>query len=475
MLSHKQIAEIIFTIEKEFEVNTLKYEGVILWPLIRNQITYNLLNPSVAEKRNTVGAGSQISSSENKYFLNHVLRQFFIFKSCIARLGLLRLRSNSLFFTKGNEGGQSNEISSLYAEAISSLYSSKSSLLGVSWTSKWLVRYLRARKKAHRIFFSRVKIEGIGKFEKYIAGKKDILFNYSELSIQVEEIFLSAKSLEDLFKYLNTPMVFYTVFFDTKSYSLSLACANLTTKSIEVQHGQQGRYSSLNHGFTRLPYNGYKLLPKIFWLWGRVSYRRKKEFHSHLYHKLLIGGHPLLQKFVLERDHSNKVFSKRRKIVIYAAQRVAEPFPQHFLDAINELSNSHVFWIRLHPNMLNQKHEILKKLARYGNVEIEMPTREDLYDLIIKADCVITLWSSVVYEALALGRPGLVLSKNGYELMEDSFLSNSLKYCPDKNSLIKELKKLPDRVCNDFILTDFTQINNHLALIFNEHRKNHST
>ena len=48
--------------------------------------------------------------------------------------------------------------------------------------------------------------------------------------------------------------------------ALSWACYDLKIPSVDIQHGQQGKYHGMYHYWTKIPKFGYHIMPSFFGL-----------------------------------------------------------------------------------------------------------------------------------------------------------------------------------------------------------------
>ena len=461
MYSHKEITEIILKIEAEFEVNSIKFQGVLIWPLIRNHIASKLLQGS-----GNVDLSPLPPLNKTKRCVLSVF--FFLYRIRAYRhfCKLKRFRGAAIYISRDDEHkrdfyGSRNYLAEGWLSLNEKVIDSKILRLSDPYIESLFAEY----KKFYPALRGYVNIENLDSFFTYLDSVKKIPFDARSLYRELGNIFALSLLFRDLFKYMRTPAVFYSVFFHTNSYAAALATMPLKTISVEVQHGQQGKYSPLNTNFSSIPNEGYHLLPKVFWTWGEVSYERKKEFNASQYHKVIIGGHPRLSTF-LKLEKVEAKWKNEKRTVMLALQDVPEPIPPFFIKTLSELTETHEFWIRLHPNMLNKLEDFEEKFKSYPNVKVKWPSTEDLYLLLLKSNFVLTLWSTVVYEGLALGCKGILLSTNGVELMEESVSKNEILYAGDSRRLCELLQKegRPERA--SFICSDLGLITNEIKKVY---------
>ena len=92
---------------------------------------------------------------------------------------------------------------------------------------------------------------------------------YRQDLISFSQWFTSAKKL--LLKHKNLKEIYLTCWYTTETMGICAAARQLGIKTIDIQHGKQGKYQAMYSGWTTIPESGYSLMPDKFWCWGKPS------------------------------------------------------------------------------------------------------------------------------------------------------------------------------------------------------------
>lgn len=465
---HAKMSEILLTVEKNFDVNRINYKGCHLWPMIRILMYFQMLNykdPVPVTNKSTTKAKRKL-----KNFLRRPFRLLTFFKDYVVYVFyqlvhvLTKKEEKTCIFITREEDRKS-----LFSEErLNPFYFSTQKLFPNTNIHEYCAEDLLAIK--HRLI-SPFRIRSITR--DALNQKKAISevcqytnslfpdFTFGAIAYVwfLFEILIYREIYRVMFKRNKVNTVFTTVYYSSSSMAAAWACNEMGIDVVEIQHGQQGKISPLNNDWTKLPKAGYLLMPKFFWVWGNLTLNRKRVFRNHEFHQIFVGGNPNLSI----STRSNVKSGTHKPIhVLFAMQPIQHPLPQFLLDLISELHESEVIWhIRLHPRMIDRLTEVEELFANSPNVEIRISTQTPLYLLLPQINKVLTLWSTVVYEACFFHIPACILSANGKNLMKDHIDSGLLHYAGNRESLrsfilSQSSKSFPD--LKDFIETDHAQI-----------------
>jgi hypothetical protein len=258
-----------------------------------------------------------------------------------------------------------------------------------------------------------------------ILEQRKIKLRFSEEGFKerLEEITSLASVFEKLFEKSKAKAVFFSVYFKKVNFAASLACRKLSIKCIEIQHGQQGKYNPQNNGFARIPPGGYELLPTHFWAWGEESVAYKNDLCEVSSHKAFAGGNPWLNAWLYTKqfsDNETEEATNSKPQILLALQPLPEPLPRFLLDVISSTKGKFSWRVRLHPHMIGRMQEIENILRHLdADIEIRLATQMPLYSLLKRSEFVITMWSTVAYEALYFGARPVIIHPNGQEIMRE--------------------------------------------------------
>lgn len=263
---------------------------------------------------------------------------------------------------------------------------------------------------------------------------KRLLWRYGE-SLKVFARWLKgARLFFDSRKNLNT--VYLTSWYFPDMMALVTAARERGIKTIELQHGKQGKFQAMYSGWS-IPEEGYLMMPDIFWSWGRPSAEHILATSSDRFvHRPIVGGFPWLDYY---RQHiSSKTVSdyeevgKRVLITIQSPQGDNnQPIPDFLLDFLRESPRDVSFIFRCHPND-QQGLEYCR--CRLSELPVELYKIDNgctnLYDSLMMATHHITAYSSCSYEADAFGVPTLLYGVDAKAIYKDEIENGIFSWTP---------------------------------------------
>jgi hypothetical protein len=268
---------------------------------------------------------------------------------------------------------------------------------------------------------------------------------------EADTILARKKLLRRVLKRVAPKAVFFTCYYQANSMAAILAARELGIRSVDVQHGQQGDYHGMYAGWNPPP-GGYELLPDLFWCWGAQSAERINRWSRSVCpaHKGIVGGNPWMSRQIHGQSTADEgsdlhtLLAPGQKHVLLALQPIQNPLPDMIVAAI-AASPPNVRWlVRLHPMMRGaREEEIRARLAETGhpNVELDLSSSLPLAVLLRRMDFVITLWSSVAYEALLFGAHPIIAHENGHKAFQ-SYIDNGLfSYANSPDDILRTLHR----------------------------------
>lgn len=490
-LSNKELTLILTKIEKEFPVNTLRYKDVNIWPFIRMILIHFFWSPNsleIEKEKKSENILERVKSIYSKW------KEYKYYKAKAIETGFFLKKSDFVFITQSEQRKESIENQKIhaFANSINDYLKKHGSYNILEYQHDYSnnqygeisdLNFLIVKSELDEkiaFFFSKTKqdITNYVSFVSYL-NNQGFDFHLAEefFTTRINSIFFLSKNLEKLFKRLKTQTVFFSVYFTKLNYAVSLACEKLGVKAIEIQHGQQGDYNPQNNGWANVPKNGYELLPSHYWMWGQESVKRKQDLCASEYHQAFVGGHPWLSAW-LQNKFGEKTIKKTEDniTVLLALQPIENPVPDFLLDAIKESGDNVIWLVRLHPLMKKRQNEIEKRLESVdkNNCEIEEATSLPLYQLLKQTDYLITLWSSVAYEALYFGTHSIIIHDNGREIMSNYINQKIFSYTTTSKGLLDIIsQKNEQQTRNDFsfIETNHKVIQNNLNKILYTKKK----
>lgn len=165
--------------------------------------------------------------------------------------------------------------------------------------------------------------------------------------------------------------------------------------------------------------------------------------------KMVCFGLPRTDEFVNKKSNKQKIYekygiNKKKKIILYAPTFRGEGYSEFNINLdynlINEhLKDTYVIIVKLHPNNYIKNNKI--------NNSIIISANDNILDLMIASDCLITDYSSVIFEYSLLKKPQFFYAYDleKYENKERGFYMDYKSFVPgpiiyDTNGLINEIE-----------------------------------
>jgi hypothetical protein len=223
-------------------------------------------------------------------------------------------------------------------------------------------------------------------------------------------------------------------YYSLEGMSFVWACKSLGIPTVDLQHGVQG---SLHPAYASWRVNGIRestlpLLPNCFWVWSHLEAGVISQWADHSGHRSFVGGNPWV---TLWKDCSHRIpsivsLSEKAKLLAGRANKkpivlVTLQFGFEYGEQLGPLkaliglgANDYVFWVRLHPLMMERREEIRHYLAEYP-VELDEVSDLPLPSLLPHCNIHVTHSSSAVIEAGDYGIHSLITSRFGVELFPE--------------------------------------------------------
>jgi hypothetical protein len=255
--------------------------------------------------------------------------------------------------------------------------------------------------------------------------------------------YTSAKKL--LKKHLNLEEIYIGCWYFPDMMGVCAAADELGIKTIDVQHGKQGKYQAMYSGWTKIPKNGYALMPDKFWCWGQPSCDHiLASSPKRCNHIPFIGGHPWIEYYITNITSQDYQLPKKKYRVLLTLQRnVTERIPNFVLEYLlsNKKYNAY-FIFRIHPND-KDGYEYCKQ--RLKGIHESLYTidhgEKNLYDIFKVITHHMTAYSSCSYEACVFGVPTLLYGFESKEIYADDIRKKVFKWIDsNKNDFINALE-----------------------------------
>ncbi|NQU05455.1 MAG: hypothetical protein HQ568_05120 [Calditrichaeota bacterium] len=207
------------------------------------------------------------------------------------------------------------------------------------------------------------------------------------------------------------------------SISALIAAAELGIITVDYQHGLQGDGHFAYDGWDHIPSDGFAAMPDYYWVWGDRDANALLRNNSGIRaDQVIIGGNPWLNMWRDEEQQSMQsqietvrvLTSKYSKVVLVTLQKVLG-WRETLESMIREAPADWLWLIRKHrlmPEIPTEMEESFH-VAGMRNVLVEKATSLALYALMQVCDWHLTWFSTCALEALAFGKPTMLLHTSG--------------------------------------------------------------
>ncbi len=483
-IKFKKALERIEQAEKTIDITKIYFEDISVWPLIRLHIFKSWIASGLQshpKSKNKIPAPS-LSLIKRLW-----LKVYERIKHLIARQTLIREGKNKIWFLPGVLSHGEDSLDGWYdkfADAYRLISNRKDifkltlhgnkGLEGCAFpTSHYSLRHLYYRAYC-RYLKNPFRLDDLD-------GAQEIrsLFDHKENEIEQAlgpELFQLLTFAED-FTYLlrkaKPKAIFVICYYSVTNMAIILAAKRLNIPVIDVQHGKQGKYNISYTHFTRMPNNGWNLLPDFFWCWGKqsvinISKHMPPERTTHFPHAI---GYMWLalwkfgQPINIPDEHTNflKEIKHASKRILVTLQPLSDPLHPTLIDAMKEAPTNWLWLIRMHPNMVVTRDEIANRLEQVAKDKFELTFSSNLslYPLLKASDHHVTAWSSVGYEATEFGIGTTIFDKTGLELYVEEIGSKQFSYADSGNSLLEIIEtsnKEELQISPPYIISDLEKL-----------------
>lgn len=430
----------IIEIELKQEVNSLYYNDVFLWPIIRSFITRSELKNTLATHKD-----------------NAFIRLWILIFDSLTLFNFYKLFKKNIFLLYGYDP------SGKYILDKKCIHKQASPIKDyVGKKDFYFLEFGLRNYKTPKIdgvvnisllfivfkilsfplfFFLKIfkKRQMKNEIDKFIV-KNNIS---QEVWNDINDFYQKKSFFNILIRLIKPKRIFLKSFNNTTAFSFIYIANKNNISTIDYQHGQQGDNSLYYSNWHRVPKAGYKMLPRYFWLWDSKS---EKKFNSWLpnqtYHKSKVVGN-LWFNFV----EGNKVLFppanlKKDNVINVLVCLQITYIPNLIKNAM--ISGNGIRWyFRLHPREIKNKSKLEKLLNNLGvdfNLfDVEVANTSLIESLLKSVDIVVTEWSTVAYEALLFQKKSIVIHENGLKAFSQLINENKIYYINEPEELLNEI------------------------------------
>lgn len=469
-MKRKELRAILNQIEEEFDVQSLRFQGMCIWPIIKTLVHDGSFPPVGIEKTKENSIARPSSPLQKMRTFIHLNLTPFRFRKYTKVKDNRTIPKGSVLFlgkTEDRRERYKDHFLDKFLEPLIPYFEKQSPtfLLEYSLRGKvapnpytpsrfiggWSPLFMSLYFIRHKLF-GKVKVEGWSSFKEY-AQKAQIPLKFDQLKFESRllQVFGLGKYLEGKLRKLEPRLVLFWGYYSRGGFATTIACRKLGLKCVEIQHGQQGSDHPLYTNWVNFPSKGYELLPDYFWMWSQANARRIESWTKGSSHKVIVGGSPWLNFYwnhrtEIEADSKEKpafnaLVKNYEKRVLIGAQ-LTEDLKKSFLVEFMQQNRPDILWlIRLHPRHLSQKEALKEFFEGKGckNLDFEWANATPLFELFNSVDYCITFWSTVAYEADLFGVNSIIIHPNGKEAMKNYIGKKIFAYADSVESLEEAL------------------------------------
>ena len=236
--------------------------------------------------------------------------------------------------------------------------------------------------------------------------------------------------------------------YDTIGMALSWASKEMKIPCYDLQHGIAGSTKSRAYSsWSRIPLDGYKLMPDGFWSWTENDAKEIKSWSSKLINpiRVFVGGNVWNRvwkegKLSIKLD-SNHAVRTNDITILYTLQY--NGITDLLVDLIQKSPKGWSWLVRCHPMEMDNLSYIdrkIKKISTNAEVDVINTTEELLPRLLMNIDIHISGWSAVVFDAKEFGIKSILCHPSAKILFKDILRSKEAVYIDDANQIISEIQ-----------------------------------
>lgn len=482
--SEKSRLEMIAAIEQSFDVNSLHYRELMIWPLVRLTIYQQLLKPA----KNYTRKGHQSNGKTP------------ILTAQKEQIEGLRSYKNTdiLFYSRVEEHEEliEGKFYDPYIDTMIDLVRDTHSFLKIERAADNIQETLPRFEPT--IFINPMllryetdttnSVEGFPDLQRVVLDISGIWIDETLCIEHARWIKAWQSFFAEILSEVGPKVVFIVYYHYLIAMGLVRACRKLNMTTVDIQHGRIDNLHGSYTYWTKIPPKGYDLLPDYYWCWGNSSKNGIEKWYApnSACHRPVTGGNIRIAKwiegedFIINKDILSfyKMLKQKDKVILITMGHFDNPFPKHVCDAILRSPRNWLWLIRFHPNFRGKefKDQTHSLFQQYGihNYEIEYATSCPLYGLLKRVDHHLTLNSSAYYEALAFRVPTTIIDPTGLGCYEDDIKNGILAYADTSETLLASIEQgfLKQTYPSEYIETNRKYAENALETILNRSSQN---
>ena len=480
----RDILKLDVEIEEKYPVDVWEIDGIKVWPLIRISLNFQLqkienkenIQVEYQSERRMFKAGKVLKRGTD--LLNREAR---LIRSNIADWSHQdRMHKSDIFFMTDNmdrvfpmlDGTLYDRVLDPLKDAFIGLGYNIFSMEEINGEKVKLPRYsnssfyqiqddmIRVKKFINRRSSAVGDDDYLPEFEKFVAecSKYGVNIRISNLIRQVNYIIKAKEYFQHVLQKCGTKIVITRCWYVMRKMALCAAAKEMKIPIVDIQHGVAGGGEHhLYCQWTKMPENGYELIPNVFWCNTEADAEAIRNWqHTDIHTKVIVGGRSLQLFWDSDKGHQLTAYymdcfrkkievPENSKVVLLSLQSLfknTERYPEWLPDFISK--NNEFFWlIRRHPMMDETQKEFLHKISGITNINVEEASRYPLDVLLELSDVHVTMFSTVAMEAAehGVGTVFLTDSRDYSAVVPQKYIFHGLSYKMLKDCLNEAVRR----------------------------------
>jgi len=462
-MTNKEIIHLLNGIEENVDVNDITYRGYKLWPFIRNRLAMHLIcrdyksSEKTLRNRSLLKSLTSILAQVNKRISNYIKGKREEIKD-----------SDILFLARSSE--RSEQIRGTWfnphCDSFIDFFKDKYTFQTLEFSDNFSFPYPQYRVSLHiekyllksllgfhlKKFLVRRRIKKFGKLKKYLRKQRIKLpFSQRRLAVNFERILSYKKAFLKIFEISSPRLVFLRCYYEDVAMGAVIACSELKIPSVELQHGSQNDYNPYLTNWSKVPSDGYEIMPTYYWSWGKKSADRIKQWAGKtIRHQSFVGGNLWISKWLNKSFQTDPCYNYNPKVIYPDDCKhillTLQVWPDHYLDFISEVieaSPENWRWhIREHPRFKVPEEDREKYfLSRSSRIEMDHSCNIPLFLVLRYVDVHVTPFSTVAFEGVQMGVPAIFFHENAKDGFGDQIDNKVLFFANTKEKMLESIDK----------------------------------
>lgn len=451
MKNREDIKNYILKIEQQFPVDSWKVNHLAIWPILRIKLFFYLINVveteniSQIKKKRKHSILQKIKIQLKKidvvfhYFswLNKLPSKKYLFVGADAHRVNFKSKRFNRYFDILIDKHQIEEKSMYFEYGTDTKNQFNSNLI---YTFKKALKgyFVLNKKKSIQVQFSGNQYEEFLNFLNQESFNQNFLKKYTKSNLEkwtAETFFHKVNFFTKTLQKIKPVQIMLLCYYTEDNFALIVAANQLGIKTIDMQHGPQTDIHLSYGSWSKIPSEGYSLLPSVFWSWDEYSKKvLNKWIKNNVNYSVINIGNPWVD-FWKTADSD----SEFKDYIFYSLQpnpiTIEQLFPKPIIDFIKNKPYS--WFIRLHPRQMHEIENIKNYLKKYDVldlVNIEQATNDPLPKLLINCAVHVTHFSGSALEASFLDVFTVLINETGIISFPELISAQKAVYLNVENS-----------------------------------------